>query len=292
MILDKMDNLQQRIIVGGISTICVALAIFLSANVYFQPLFVLIVGVIISVALSEFYYIARVKGFAPLSFGAIILSWIYLFALYLTTQCHCLTVLPSIVFGLSTIVLFLYYFIQGTSPLVNLSLTFFGLLYLTIPLGFIIGIIFFFPSDSAQDGRWWLFYAIAVTKMTDTGAYFFGKKLGKTKLAPSISPKKTVEGAMGGFIFAISTSLIIYLIGNIFFKPPIFDLTFWQSIWLGLLIALAAQFGDLAESLLKRDGGIKDSNHLPGIGGILDLVDSLIFTIPLVYIFMKIQFQL
>ena len=123
--------------------------------------------------------------------------------------------------------------------------------------------------------------------MTDTGGFFIGKKFGKEKLAPYISPKKTWEGALGGFVAAIFSSIAVVFFASIF-DPEAFGLTLWQSIWLGAGIGICAQIGDLSESLLKRDGGIKDSNQVPGLGGMLDIVDSLVFSAPLVYIFLKV----
>jgi phosphatidate cytidylyltransferase len=150
-----------------------------------------------------------------------------------------------------------------------------------------IRIAYFFSENSVNDGRWWLLYLLVVTKMTDTGGFFVGKKFGKEKLAPYISPKKTIEGALGGFLAGILSSVAIMFLASIF-DPGAFGLTFAQSIWLGAGISLCAQIGDLSESLLKRDGGIKDSNQMPGLGGMLDIMDSLVFSTPLVYIFLKV----
>jgi phosphatidate cytidylyltransferase len=122
--------------------------------------------------------------------------------------------------------------------------------------------------------------------MTDTGAYFTGKKFGKSKLAPHISPKKTIEGALGGMVFSLLTSLCFFFISDLFSLSM--QISFMESFVLGILVGVIGQIGDLIESLLKRDGGIKDSNQLPGLGGILDVVDSLIFTTPLIYFFLRI----
>ena len=115
--------------------------------------------------------------------------------------------------------------------------------------------------------------------MTDVGAYIIGSKYGKRPLAPVVSPKKTVEGAIGGSVAAVIAALIIgYFI----------HIEWYQSLIGGLLITTFAQIGDLAESLIKRDAGVKDSsNVLPGHGGFLDRTDSYIMTIPVVYYYLQ-----
>jgi phosphatidate cytidylyltransferase len=157
---------------------------------------------------------------------------------------------------------------------------------LTLPISCALRINYFFPTHALEDGRLWLAYVLLVTKMTDIGAYFCGKIFGKNKLAPSISPKKTVEGALGGLGAALLTSLIFAFFAS-HFAP--FHMTFLQSIWIGITMSILAQLGDLSESLLKRDAGVKDSSHLPGLGGMLDIVDSLVFTLPLMYLLLKMQ---
>jgi phosphatidate cytidylyltransferase len=147
-----------------------------------------------------------------------------------------------------------------------------------------------FPFGSIQDGRWWLIYVLAVTKMTDIGAYFCGKLFGKTKLAAYISPKKTIEGSLGGLIIGIVTSYVFSEGMHGWLTPLPMILTVSQSIWLGGITSFLAQFGDLSESLLKRDMGVKDSNQLPGVGGMLDMMDSLVFTAPFIYIYLKASY--
>lgn len=113
--------------------------------------------------------------------------------------------------------------------------------------------------------------------MTDVGGYVFGSKYGKTPLAPVVSPKKTVEGAIGGSLLALAAALLIGWIIHI---------EWYQSLIAGLLITTFAQIGDLAESLIKRDAGVKDSgNSLPGHGGFLDRADSYLFSTPVAYFY-------
>ena len=126
---------------------------------------------------------------------------------------------------------------------------------------------------------------IVTVKMSDTFAYMFGKLWGRRKLAPLLSPNKTIEGAAGSFVGAIvGAALVFYLVAwfvgdDYFYKP------FWWIVIYGVVVALAGMMGDLAESLIKRDAQCKDSSGwLAGLGGILDIIDSLIFAAPASYL--------
>lgn len=287
MILNNLNPLQQRLIISGIGIFLALVVIYLSPVPAFKPLFTLTIAAIIGGAMWEYYDIAQTKALEPAKRVGIALATFYVISVALSTQFATAKELPELALLLSLLGCFLYYFAKGSSPFTNVSTTFFGIAYLAVTLSCMVRIAYFFTQSGAQDGRWWLFYLVTVTKMTDTGAFFFGKKYGQNKLAPYISPKKTWEGALAGLIVAIATSILIKILANIFDNGA-FILNFWQSIWLGIWISLFAQCGDLAESLLKRDVGVKDSNQLPGLGGMLDIVDSLVFTAPLVYIFLKV----
>ena len=131
------------------------------------------------------------------------------------------------------------------------------------------------------DGRNWVYLALFTTFANDTGAYFIGRKWGRHKLAPVISPGKTWEGAIGGLLSSVAGAVAVFLLLNLF---SIFSLPYWQIILLACLVSLFAQVGDLVESLLKRNLGAKESDKLlPGHGGVLDRFDSLIFVAPIVY---------
>lgn len=128
-------------------------------------------------------------------------------------------------------------------------------------------------------GKNWVFFALFTTWASDTTAFFIGRRFGRHKLAPNISPGKTWEGTIGGIVGAVIMSIL-------FFTPTPFHLpiVYWQAIVLSLLVSILGQVGDLVESLLKRNMGVKDSGRLmPGHGGILDRLDSIIFAGVVVY---------
>jgi phosphatidate cytidylyltransferase len=277
---------KQRLLISSLSILVLIISIYYSHSSFFKPIFVLLNVSIISFALIEYYHLARNKGFQPLTTLAIGSSTLYLISLALSFHHASLIGLPSLILLLSLLLFFLAFFNQQASSLGNLAVTLFGIGYLTIPLSCILCINYFFPSNALEDGRLWLAYVLLTSKMTDIGAYFCGKLFGKIKLAPSISPKKTIEGAIGGAGATLITSLIFTLFAS---HLATFKMTWGQSLWIGLTISILAQLGDLAESLLKRDAKVKDSSHLPGLGGILDIVDSLVFTLPLMYLFLQMH---
>ncbi len=132
-----------------------------------------------------------------------------------------------------------------------------------------------------HDGRDWVYLAVFATFATDTGAYFSGRAFGRRKMAPRISPKKTWEGFAGGYAAGFAAILLL----NEFLGLRI-DLP--DAVVLGMALPVAAVFGDLAESAIKRSMHVKDASELiPGHGGVLDRLDSILFTIPAVYLFIQ-----
>jgi phosphatidate cytidylyltransferase len=130
-------------------------------------------------------------------------------------------------------------------------------------------------------GASFVFLAVVVTWAGDTGAYIVGKTLGKHPLLPRVSEKKTREGSVGGLVFSVAAVLL----AKHTFAPY---LELWQALLLGVMAGAMGQLGDLCESLVKRDLNVKDaSDTIPGHGGILDRFDSLLFTAPLTYYFIK-----
>jgi len=137
-----------------------------------------------------------------------------------------------------------------------------------------------------EAGRNWVFFALFTTFGSDTVAFFVGRALGRHRLAPRISPNKTWEGAIAGVFGAIIVSLLFILP-----TPLSLPLSYGQAVLLGLLVSIFGQFGDLVESLLKRSTGVKESGKLmPGHGGVLDRMDSIVFAgIVVYYYFLFLQ---
>lgn len=148
-----------------------------------------------------------------------------------------------------------------------------GILYIGWLMGYLVAL------RGIDEGRNWVFLMLFTTFASDTAAFFVGRAVGKHKLAPDISPAKTREGAAAGAVGAILISLFFTLP-----TPLYLPITWWQAALLGLLVSIFGQLGDLAESLFKRNMGVKDSGKLlPGHGGMLDRLDSIVFAGVVVY---------
>jgi len=175
---------------------------------------------------------------------------------------------------------------SNTAGILAISTTLFGLMYVPWLLNFIQKINFFpFPAGAAKDaGTFYVLYFILVTKFSDIGAYCTGSLIGKHKMIPRISPGKTWEGFGGAVVISTAASLIFAH----FAGDKLVGMTPLHATVLGIVLSIAAVIGDLIESLFKREAGVKDSGgFFPGIGGILDLLDSLLFNAPLMYLYLR-----
>jgi phosphatidate cytidylyltransferase len=159
--------------------------------------------------------------------------------------------------------------------------TVFGGLWVGIPMSLALMIL-----RKEKEGYLILGFFLAIIFATDLGAYIIGSNFGRHKLCPILSPKKTIEGAGGGFVFAILAGLLCFGIFHLLHKP-LFRMG--EMLLLGAVSGITSQFGDLVESAFKRDAGVKDSgNILSGHGGILDRIDSVLFSLPLLYLYLVI----
>ncbi len=177
--------------------------------------------------------------------------------------------------------------LRHDEPLQTMAYTLFGLLYVLWLFNFITKIVYVMPrsSSGAVTGQFYVLYLIAVTKFSDMGAYLTGSVIGRHLMVPHISAKKTWEGFFGALVFALLCSLALFKL----MPGHLSVLTWTHATILGLLLGFAAVIGDLAESIIKRSTGVKDSgNLLPGIGGALDLLDSLLFTAPLLFFYLRL----
>lgn len=223
------------------------------------------------------------KGLAEL---CMIVGAVIILSLFVSTFDLSFSLLPFIIAFFGLICLFLFHFDKISGSISSIAMSLFGILYVAVPLGLILKILYLYsPCRMGHEGRVWLLYLLVVTKITDVGAYFGGCLFGNRKLAADLSPGKTIAGAIVGFFSAIVFSVLFYFLGHL---VPNFYLSFSESIWLGALLGFLGQVGDLGESLFKRDAAVKDSNRLPGLGGILDMLDSLLFTTPVIYFFLYV----
>jgi len=169
---------------------------------------------------------------------------------------------------------------SNTAGILAISTTLFGLMYVPWLLNFIQKITFF----PGVNGKIFLLYFVLLTKFSDTGAYAVGSLIGKHKMIPRISPGKTWEG-FGGAIFLSTAASLVFVH---FFGGKMFGMNWIHAVILGIVLSSTAVIGDLIESLFKREAGVKDSGNLfPGIGGILDLLDSLLFNAPIMYLYLR-----
>jgi len=254
-------------------------------------------NLVIARALWEFYTICEVKGLRTFKvwgvIGAVALvsgSW-FVFGMQ---RFRSPSDFPALSYDFDIVILvvfafgvFVRQFPQKTNSqgIETMAVTLFGLMYVAWLFNFATRINFATPN-----GRYWVMYLVVVTKFTDIGAYLTGITLGRHKMIPRISPKKSWEGTAGGIVFAVGGSfLCMHLLRD---KLVTEGLDAGDALALGLLLGAAAVVGDLAESLIKREAGVKDSSTwLPGHGGALDLIDSLLFTAPLLYVYMRLMLR-
>ncbi len=244
---------------------------------YSNPaLFLLVVVAIVLIGQYEFYkfHFRDFNRFTLLGlFSGFILLLTFGSGISLQTR---EAVLGAIIFITFSGFLFLKKSLEGA--LTGISVVVFGVLYISWTLGHLVSL------RLLANGENLIFFVLIVTWGVDTGAYYTGKLIGRHKLSPNISPGKTIEGAVGGVVACVGAG---FLARWLFLK----GLTINSTILIGLVLGIISQLGDLSESLLKRSAGFKDSGSIiPGHGGMLDRVDSLIFTVPAFYYFI-IYFQ-
>jgi phosphatidate cytidylyltransferase len=170
----------------------------------------------------------------------------------------------------------------NSSGITAIAVTLFGLMYVPWLLNFIQKINYFPGLEG--NGKFYVFYFILLTKFSDMGAYLVGSLIGRHKMIPRISPGKTWEGFGGAIVVSTGASLVfVHFLGD-----KMYGMNSLHAVILGVLLSSTAVLGDLIESLFKREAGVKDSGKFfPGIGGILDLLDSLLFNAPIMYLYLR-----
>lgn len=252
------------------------LGVIVLGSVIYYPMCGVVVSFFIIIALYEFFYMVEKKGvrlFRP--FG------IFVGALIPITIYFRFSIGEGGQFLFVVIGLFLFFLLELTKkkthqPILSISATVFGIIYISWCFSFLIRI------RQLPEGALLIGFLVLVTKSSDIGAYLWGKRFGKTLLLERVSPKKSLEGAVGG----VFTSIGVGIIFSLFIK----SVGFWEKFFLIIIIAMIAPLGDLFESLIKRDCQVKDSGKiLPGMGGVLDVIDSLIFTAPTFFLYLTMM---
>lgn len=264
-----MSNLQLRILAGiGGGTLIVG-SIFYSQWSYF-----LIFLLIAQFCLFEFYRLFQTKNIHPNIIAGIVIS-LFNYVLMFFVKCdHIGYDLFALNIPLVMVVFITELYRKKDNPFLNMAITLFGNVYITLP--FVLMHVIAFHSGVYSFGI--VLIILLMLWANDTGAFAFGKLMGRNKLFERISPNKTWEGFLGGILLASVVGTIAY-----FIYP---DQVIYKYIALSLLVAVAATFGDLFESLLKRSLKIKDSGSIiPGHGGFLDRFDGLLLILPLVHIY-------
>jgi phosphatidate cytidylyltransferase len=241
--------------------------------------FTILVATAASLSMEEYFGIMSQCGFETYR------AWGHLLAVFLILSFHFSPhnqTLSLSVLTLSVFLLLAWNLNKGKDlqqAVLSSAMTTLGLIYIPVSLGLLIAL----QSSHTiwGEGSRWVFFLLIVVWFGDTGAYYIGRSLGKHLLAPSLSPKKTIEGAWGGIL---GNMLGAFLSKKILLPQA----SMVQLLLLSGVIGLVSQVGDLSESVLKRAAGIKDSSKiLPGHGGMLDRIDGLLFGCPILFVYVR-----
>lgn len=259
---------------------------------YEQLFFVTIAGVGL-LGLWEYYEMLDRRGVPNFKLTALITAVVffagsfYTFRSYEPDKSYDFEIAVMVVFLLVVFGRQMFRRTRDHNPLETMAYTLFGLLYIVWLFNFLTKIVYLAPRGPLGEttGQYYVLYVLLVTKFSDMGAYVTGSLFGRHKLVPHISPHKSWEGLVGAVLFAVGGSFgLWYLIPD---KLAVFTRT--DLAMLGILLGLGAVIGDLAESIVKRSADAKDSGGLlPGIGGVLDLIDSVLFTAPIMFFYMRL----
>lgn len=275
--------LKRTLIVSLSLTIC-TIVLLVSHSQLGSALFLLTANLIVTAGLWEFFLMSRQKDKVFASYGVFCGIFYCTFAFFTYPNPLLTPPLPGIALSIVCVCLLFLFFtwrvIKGDfhSAIFDFAALVAGLVFVAWLFSFVIKINYL-PA-AGREGSLWVISLILIVAGADSFALLFGKAFGKRKFFPRISPNKTFEGFLGGTLSGIAIAPLCWLAFNL-------SISLSQSLLLGCVLSLVGHLGDLAESVLKRDAGIKDSGKLPGVGGMLDLMDSILFAAPILYFFMK-----
>jgi len=206
--MKNLTDLKRRLSVSSITIVLVALLVGFSQNVAMKVVLTAVIALLSAVALWEYANLSFAKEIKIAKNTMMIFGVLQVIASYIAIQFPKYSLLSLMVIIVAGFFFFLAHFKNPSDALANVATGFFGVCYIAVPLSFMLEILYvqgssLFPAYQMQDGRWWFIYLLLVTKITDVGAYFVGRLWGKHRLAPRLSPKKTVEGAIAGLAAAV-----------------------------------------------------------------------------------------
>ena len=270
------ENLKNRILTGLFG------GTLLLLSALYEWLYIIVFVFVIFLSSREYYKILYENGFSPNKYLGVFLSVLIFITTYLYASYKVIWGVYFLLIPILPIVcLSALYSSNNKETLSNVSVTFFGILYISIPISLLNFIVY---NDGEYDSVF-LLATLGFLWASESAAYLGGSIFGRTKLFESVSPMKTWEGVIFGFI----TNLVLAYFLWVFFD--FYSYYFWAIF--SIIVLISAVFGDLFESLLKRNFNLKDSgNKLPGHGGFLDRFDSIFFVIPYVFFYLKIVDQL
>ncbi|MFC1646171.1 phosphatidate cytidylyltransferase [Candidatus Omnitrophota bacterium] len=244
--------------------------------VLFRTPFIIVTLLLTLGGLYEFFSLVEKKGVRVYKYFGTIIGLVIPLSIFYRFELTKGWELLFVVIGLISLFILQIIKKDNSQAVFSISITVFGILYISWLFSFIIKLRLL-PHGAALLGA-----LIFITKANDIGAYLIGSRFGKHTFMPRISPKKTIEGTIGGLLFSILAAL-----ASSSFLPNIRVFSFAHLVFIGFALGIIGQLGDLSESLIKRDCLAKDSSDvIPGIGGVMDVIDSLLFTSPVFYFYM------
>jgi phosphatidate cytidylyltransferase len=286
----KLKIFLRRLVSFVVLWTIVLAALFSSSRLISDYVFLVVMVLLAATGMAEFYGLAAKRGLVCFERWGILCGVLLMVGTFLNLTGQLGTSgSPARVNDFETT--FLILFVLGlcvrqfvsrsnTAGILAISTTLFGLMYVPWLLNFIQKINFF----PGVEGHYYLLYFVLITKFSDSGAYATGSLIGRHKMIPRISPGKTWEGFAGAVVVSTLASLVfVHFLGS-----KMAGMNWKHAIILGAILSITAVVGDLIESLFKREAGVKDSGRFfPGIGGILDLLDSLLFNAPIMYLYLR-----